>query len=189
MNRIESPSWAGKLLLAHPSLRDPNFIRTVVYLVSHSPEEGAMGYVLNRPVSKTVGDLLPSEHGGPLAAMPVRWGGPVGSSQLSFALLHPVSEDESAADSPGVACKPGMSPEELLELAGTTGAMVHAFLGYAGWAPGQLENELKHRSWILHKAEQKYFEPDLDGMWRRIMRTLGPMFRIEAAAPDNPLAN
>lgn len=190
MNRIETPSLAGKLLVAHPALRDPNFSRTVVFMIAHSPDEGAMGFVLNRPSGSKVRDFLSGPEAGFLADLDVRWGGPVGGNQLSFALLQTVEEQEGGrAEVAPVSLKPGMAVEDLAEAAESQGLTVHAFLGYSGWSAGQLEAEIRRRSWIVKKPEQKLFSGGLDALWQNVMRTLGPMFRIEALAPENPWAN
>lgn len=72
----ENSPLAGHLLLAIPSLRDPNFSRSVVFMAAHSAEEGAFGYVLNRPLGQRVADLLPDQELGALGQIPVFVGGP-----------------------------------------------------------------------------------------------------------------
>jgi len=69
----------GSLLVAHPSLRDPNFRRTIVFVSQHSPEEGAMGFVLNRPIDTEVNEL---------ADVPVHYGGPVEAGQMLLTSLQ-----------------------------------------------------------------------------------------------------
>ncbi len=190
MDRISQPSLTGKLLISHPALRDPNFFRTVVYLVAHSPSEGAMGFVLNRPAGKRVGDFLRSAEAAFLTDMQVRWGGPVGINQLSFVVLEPSEEEEEDGSKvPQVTCKPGMSIEDLNEVMSKKDLSVYAFLGYSGWGAGQIEAEIQSRSWIVKKAEQPLFKGGLDELWKNVMCTLGPVFRIEALAPENPWVN
>src|SRR3954469_11144112 len=77
-------SLAGSLLLAHPSLRDPNFRRTVILMSVHNPE-GAMGVVLNRPTSRRLGEINDEFSVGPLASVPVFEGGPVETEQVILA--------------------------------------------------------------------------------------------------------
>ena len=83
----EPPNLAGSLLIAHPSLLDPNFRRSVVYITAHTAEEGTHGIIINRPTENTVADLLPAGEIGELANLPVFVGGPVGQDQLTFAAV------------------------------------------------------------------------------------------------------
>src|SRR6476646_7863877 len=89
MNIPDMPpvSLSGSLLLASPALRDPNFFHTVLLLAAHNTDDGAFGYILNRPLDKRVSDLLENRELGALAEVPVFLGGPVGTNKLSFASL------------------------------------------------------------------------------------------------------
>lgn len=78
----------GKLILADPSLRDGNFARSVLFLTEHSPVLGAQGYIVNRPLGKTVGDVLPSADFPGIESVPIFIGGPVDQEQLTFAALE-----------------------------------------------------------------------------------------------------
>ena len=84
----EQVSLAGRLILADPSLREPTFHRSVLLLTNHSAEEGAHGYILNRPLGKSVGELLPEEEFSSLSKVPVFIGGPVNAEQLTFSSIH-----------------------------------------------------------------------------------------------------
>src|SRR5438105_14151522 len=78
----------GSLLVAHPSLLDPNFRRTVLFISAHDPQDGALGVILNRPLDKQVSDLVTDEAPAALSEVPVYLGGPVGRDQLMFAVLE-----------------------------------------------------------------------------------------------------
>src|SRR5437762_10636481 len=85
----EAPqSLAGSLLVAHPSLLDPNFRRAVLFISAHDPNDGALGVILNRPLDKQVGELVTDEAPAALSEVPVFLGGPVGRNQLMFAILE-----------------------------------------------------------------------------------------------------
>ncbi|MEI7958725.1 MAG: YqgE/AlgH family protein, partial [Verrucomicrobiota bacterium] len=101
----------GALLIAHPNLLDPNFRRTVLFIVSHDGEEGALGVVLNRALGKTVADLLPTPGLGPLGHIPVFLGGPVNTDRMSFATFHWARESQK------VECRINVDLEEAKELA------------------------------------------------------------------------
>jgi putative transcriptional regulator len=174
-------SFAGSLLVAHPNMLDPNFRRTVLFISEHDPNQGALGVILNRPLDRPVADLVSETPPAGLADVPVFLGGPVAKNQLMFAafesqkgeglkLSHNVSEHVSAAP----------SGKEL----------ICAFVGYAGWGAGQLENEVKQKAWLLKKANPSLLKLDrLPNLWFDIMRSLGPWYKMLAAAPDDPSLN
>jgi putative transcriptional regulator len=176
-------NFAGSLLVAHPHMLDPNFRRTVLFISAHDPGDGAVGVIINRPLDKHVADLVNEEAPAGLAAVPVFSGGPVGKNQLMFAafeweqgdalkLNHNVDLDEASErveQDPGSLC---------------------AFVGYAGWGAGQLEAEMKEKAWLLQKPSRSTLTPDrLPNLWFDIMRTLGPWYKLLAAAPDDPSLN
>ena len=131
----EKDSIAGSLLLAHPSLRDPNFRRAVVLMSVHNAE-GAMGVVLNRPLGKRLGQLNGEFALGALAGVPLFSGGPVQTEQLLLVAW------QNQAD--GFRLHFGIEPDRAGQLATEEGTELRAFLGYSGWSGGQLEKELKH---------------------------------------------
>lgn len=178
------PGLSNSLLIAHPSLLDPNFRRSVVFITTHSPEEGAHGIIINRPTENTVADLLPAGEMGELADLPVYIGGPVGHDQLTFAVFR----RQGAGDI--IECKAHLEIDEARELVGKKLASVRAFIGYAGWSKGQLENEIAQKSWIVRPPERDVLDVKKSKeLWPSIMRGLGPWFRLLAAAPDDPSRN
>ena len=177
-----SRSLAGSLLVAHPSMLDPNFRRTVLFISEHDPNEGALGVIINRPLDRQVADLVTDTPPPGLAGVPVFLGGPVGKNQLMFAafewkkghgfkLSHNVvlGHGSTAAGEKNVIC---------------------AFVGYAGWGAGQLESEVKQKAWLLQKANPSLLKFDrLPNLWFDIMASLGPWYKMLAAAPDDPSLN
>jgi putative transcriptional regulator len=162
----------GAVLLAAPLLRDPHFARSVLYLASHSRKEGAFGYILNRPLDKVVGDLLTGQSLGRLAEVPVFLGGPVATDKLSFASLEWNEKHHS------MNCKTHLSMEDAqfeIEL----GNDVRGFVGYSGWSSGQLERELKGRSWIVATPEKRILG-DADPMllWTNLLNCWQARLRI-----------
>src|SRR5437588_8220017 len=83
-----SRSFAGSLLVAHPSMLHPNFRRTVLFISEHDPNEGALGMIINRPLDRQVADLVTDTPPPGLAGVPVFLGGPVGKNQLMFAAFE-----------------------------------------------------------------------------------------------------
>lgn len=173
----------GSMLVAHPSLLDPNFRRTVLFISAHEPDDGALGVILNRPLDKQVGDLVTDEAPAALADVPVYLGGPVGSNQLMFAVLE-------WEDGNGIKLNHDVGLDEANELLGHDPNSIRAFVGYAGWGVGQLEEELKQNAWLVHKPTPATLKPDgLSKLWFNIMGGLGPWYKLLAAAPDDPSLN
>jgi putative transcriptional regulator len=179
----KSQNFAGQLLVAHPSMLDPNFRRSVLLITSHDAEEGAMGVILNRPLDKQVSELVTDLTPETLADVPVFIGGPVATNQLMFAAF-----DWEGRNSLNL--KQNVDLDEADELAAKDESAVRAFVGYAGWTAGQLENELRQNAWVLRKPDRAALKPErLPRLWFEIMRSLGPWFKMLAAAPDDPSLN
>jgi len=172
------PSLRGSLLLAAPTLRDPHFARSVLYLAAHSGKEGAFGYILNRPLEKTVADLLPGNEMRKLARVRVYLGGPVSTDKLSFASLKWSNQRNT------LNCKTHLAVEDAqheLDL----GHDVRAFVGYSGWSEGQLEKELKLRSWIVTPPPAAIITAeDPTALWSDILIDMGPRYELIAKMPE-----
>jgi putative transcriptional regulator len=177
-----SRSLAGSLLVAHPNMLDPNFRRTVLFISEHDPNEGALGVIINRPLDRQVADLVTDTPPPGLGDVPVFLGGPVGKNQLMFAAFEWKKGDGFK-----------LSHNAVLEHAGTAAVdknLICAFVGYAGWGAGQLETEVKQKAWLLQKANPSLLKLDrLPNLWFDIMRSLGPWYKMLAAAPDDPSLN
>jgi putative transcriptional regulator len=175
----------GQLLIAGPSLWDPNFRRTVV-LIGHHDDEGAVGVVLNHRLEATVEEAAP-----PLSALvppgeTLFRGGPV---QPEAAVVLADFEDPERA---GVLALEtiGFLPEETdtASLGGLRRARV--FAGYAGWSAGQLEAEFAEDSWHATPAfPRDVFTDDPEGLWASAVGRLGPGFRLLATMPLDPTQN
>lgn len=176
--------YTGQLLISHPSLRDPNFHRTVLYLVLHEAEEGTLGLVLNRPLGRPLSELMPQTDLGPLAECPVFVGGPVASNQLTFVEM---SWDEEK-QMPTV--QGNLSMDDARELYLLKGDVVRAFVGHAGWTGGQLESELESNAWLLRPPEADAFDVEHgEELWRMLIRGCGAWFELAADEPDDPTLN
>ncbi|MGH8093831.1 MAG: YqgE/AlgH family protein [Chthoniobacterales bacterium] len=176
-------NFAGQLLVAHPSMLDPNFRRSVLFISSHSESDGAAGLIINRPLDKRVSELAAFPTPEALADVPVFLGGPVGTNQLMFA-----SFDWEGCDS--LRLNQNVALDQAHHLAEQDQSSIRAFVGYAGWTAGQLENELCQNAWVLRKPDRAELSPErLPRLWFEIMRSLGPWFKMLAAAPDDPSLN
>jgi putative transcriptional regulator len=183
-------SLTGRLLVASPELLDPNFFRTVVFLLAHG-EEGALGVVLNRPSEASVDDLLPAW--GPVVSPPrlVFLGGPVGLDTVIGVARS--SQPESSALRPFDALLGGLTtvdlhqdPAEIDE--DIDGARL--FAGSAGWGPGQLEGELGESAWFVVDAEAgDLLTDDPDELWSRVLRRQRGRLAWFANAAGDPTMN
>lgn len=180
----------GRLLVASPDLLDPNFDRTVVFLLAHG-EEGALGVVLNRPSEAAVDELLPAW--APVVSPPalVFLGGPVsldtvigvaGSTQAATSALRPFDALLSGLTTVDL----HQDPSELE--ADIDGARL--FAGSAGWGPGQLEAEMAEGAWFVVDAEaEDLLTPEPDELWRRVLRRQRGRLSWFANAAGDPAMN
>jgi putative transcriptional regulator len=174
---------AGRLLVASPRLVDPNFARSIVALLNHD-EQGAMGLVVNRPSDVSVVDHLP-EWMARLASPPVVFsGGPVEPS-AAIGLRQSYEEGPQATPISGVAMV-NLSDDN----ADDTSGEVRVFAGYAGWGPGQLEDEIEEESWIVVPAfAGDVFSPAPEGLWARVLGRQGGQIALLASMPIDPQLN
>jgi putative transcriptional regulator len=181
----------GSLLVAAPSLLDPNFMHAVVFVCAHD-EDGTLGLVLNRPTRLTVEDLksdvtLLIDRDDPL------WqGGPVGTEELH--VLHRTGAEVAGA----LSVKDGVfldgDPEILARALQRRDAaeppLVRFLLGYAGWGAAQLAAEVAEGSWIVCPGSSRdVFDPRPDTLWRRVLKAQGGKIAGLADLPPDPSWN
>lgn len=181
----------GSLLVAAPTLVDPNFFRSVVFMLAHDDEDGSLGVVLNRPSPVPVAEIVPGWS--PLAAAPsvLFIGGPV---QPGAAICI------GRCEVPGAAQAVGFAP--LLDDLGTVDlhedpldvpvrlAEVRVFTGYAGWGPGQLADEIGSGSWHVLEADHgDVLSSDPTGLWSRVLRRQGGWLSVLARYPVDLASN
>jgi putative transcriptional regulator len=141
--------YSGKTLIAHPLLNDSFFTRSVIYITQHT-EEGSLGFVTNFKTQFLLRDVKPQMTKG---NWPIYEGGPVATNQLFY--LHRLGEKIS--DSIHVADDVFFGGEfneimYLIEHNEVTKSQLRFFAGYCGWAPEQLENEVKSKSWYVEDS-------------------------------------
>jgi putative transcriptional regulator len=178
-------SLRGHLLIAGPTLLDPNFWRTVVLVGEHS-EEGALGVVLNRSSETPVEEALPELTllAEDLGAVHV--GGPVQPSAVVVLadFVDPDAAETIVVDSVGF-LPSEVEPDALGEL-----RRARVYAGYAGWGPGQLDGELEEGSWIVEPAlPDDVFTNDPEALWSDVLRRKGGPFAVLAAMPPDPSLN
>jgi putative transcriptional regulator len=179
-------SLTGQLLLASPTLRDPNFMRTVVLVSVHS-EEGAMGVVLNRPSDVTVSEAVPQLEDAVAEEEPVYVGGPVQPSSIVFLaeFLDPSPAGLLVLGRIGFPA-PDAGIEELTEAT----ARRRVFAGYAGWGEGQLDAEVEEGDWIAHTAlPEDVFTELPEELWATVLTRKGGSYALIARMPPDPSVN
>lgn len=176
---------AGTLLLSEPTLADPNFARTVVYLTAHD-DEGSVGFVLNRPLEIGMADLGEGFKG---MNFPLFEGGPVELDTLHY--VHRLG--------PGIPGVTELADEvfwggdfEIIKkgLPDCRKEDIRFFLGYSGWAPGQLEAEMEEHAWLVAPAlSEDIFLTDPDKLWEKCIRGMGGEIAKLAGYPMDPRWN
>ncbi|GHA09857.1 UPF0301 protein [Streptomyces spiroverticillatus] len=192
----EVSSLTGRLLVATPALADPNFDRAVVLLIDHD-DKGSLGVVLNRPTAVGVDQIL------------APWAELAGAPGVVFR-GGPVSQDSAL----GVAVVPGADPvgrrvgvgpmgwrrvhgaiglvdlDAPPELLAAALGSLRIFAGYAGWGPGQLEDELNEGAWYVVESEPgDVSSPRPEGLWREVLRRQRSGLAMIATYPDDPSLN
>ena len=180
-------SLKGQFILDNGKLRGSFFHRTVILICQHD-NEGAFGLILNRSTTSKIGDALVANIPDTLKAEPLYLGGPVQPQALSF--LHNETYLPEANVMPNLNL--GHSLDSLLDIAESYSATqrVKIFAGYAGWSPGQLDDEMKRDTWMTHPASlELIFHPKPGELWHLILREKGWKYKLISEAPEDPSWN
>ena len=173
----------GQLLLDSGQLSGSFFQRTVVLICQHNAE-GAFGLVLNRSAKSKMGEVVVADLPDTLKELPLYLGGPVQPTALSF--LHTDSFIPDATVMPNLSL--GHSLDELVDLGESFSATrkVKMFAGYAGWSPGQLEDEMKREAWLAHPASlELVFDYDPALLWKQILGRMGWKYKLLSEMPED----
>ncbi len=177
----------GILLIADPFLKDPNFLRTVVFLCEHR-EEGSFGFVLNRQFENTLDELIPELEG---HKIPVFYGGPVQVDTLHF--LHQLPEEIPGGQEVIKGVYWGGDFEAvvtLLKKKELDAARIRFYIGYSGWGEGQLKDEMNEKTWLTVKATRKLvFHKDYSEIWKESLKHLGGDYEMMVNFPIDPQLN
>lgn len=179
-------SLRGQLLIAAPSLIDPNFLRTVVLIAEHD-ESGAMGVVLNRTAEIAVNEAAPVLGDLVEPGELVHQGGPVRPTAVVILARFHDSENAVVPVFGDIGFVAGDADFEAL---GPELQRARVFAGLAGWGPGQLESELEREDWILEPAlPEDVFTDEPDALWGAVLERKGGSFALLARMPLDPSLN
>ncbi len=176
----------GKILIADPFLRDPNFIRSVVFICDHK-DEGSFGLLLNKQHEQVLGELISDLEG---CAIPVYLGGPVQIDTVHFLHRRPELISGGYEVTDGIFW--GGDFEEVVKLIKTTRLSpkdIRFFIGYSGWGEGQLEEEMKQKSWITSEATSKLIFGNANNTWKEALKELGGEYVQMVNYPIDPQLN
>ncbi len=193
--RVLEPA-AGRLLVATPLLTDPQFGRTVVYLLEHDGG-GTVGVVLNRPSHTPVGQVLPDWHDAVSGPAVVFGGGPVQpDGALCLGQLEPdgTSDVDGAAEPRGRSeVVDGVSTVDLdgdVTVIAPLARSLRVFAGHAGWSPGQLDDELAQGAWwVLPGGPADLFSEQPRSLWSRVLRRQPPPLSLLSTYPPDASVN
>ncbi len=182
-----SKSLRGQLLLDGGGLAGSFFNHTVVLVCQHDAT-GAFGHVLNRTAENTVGDVIEADLPDSIKGEPLYLGGPVQPSALSYLYAPEGCENGDVMEQ----LQLRHSLDELVELGDkfVPSQRLKVFAGYAGWAPGQLDDEMKRKSWLTYPADfNLIFSADAKKLWKQIVSGLGWQYKLLADGPDDLSSN
>jgi putative transcriptional regulator len=182
----QATSLSGSILLSHPSLKDPNFSRSIVFLSNHSQDDGTLGVILNRPLGKKLFQLDEQFNHFSLGQAEVYDGGPVEREKLIIAAWDWKDSSDSFRLHFGIDITKAESLRE-----NNHNIHMACFLGHSGWSPGQLEDELKLDSWLVTTLNLNLFEQmnAKTECWKAAVSGMSDEMRLLADAPEKPWRN
>jgi putative transcriptional regulator len=185
-NKIEPRK--GDLLISEPFLNDPNFVRTVILLCEHN-DEGTLGFVLNKPAQIALNELI-EEVGSRDDKIFI--GGPVQQNTLQF--MHRLDSLIEGGIEVTKGLYWGGNFDQMMTL--LDGELIKKedikfFVGYSGWAPGQLKDELELNSWIIYRnvGVNQIFDTNVDSLWKEVLSNMGGKYKIISNFPVDPRLN
>jgi putative transcriptional regulator len=178
----------GSLLIAAPTMADPNFARTIVLLLDSS-ESGALGVVLNRPTELEVADVLLPWADLVVGPGVLFQGGPV-ETDAALAVARVSAEDEPVGWRRVFGSTGLVDLDAPVEILSDAVSALRIFAGYAGWGAGQLEAEIEEGAWYVVPAEpQDPFLDDPERLWSQVLRRQGGQLAMLATMPSEPGLN
>ena len=177
----------GRVLISEPFLNDIYFKRSIVFITEHN-EQGTVGFVLNKPVNIPVNEVLEDF---PEIESELSLGGPVGTNTVHY--IHTLGElvPNSVRVYKNIYWGGDFETVKNLVQSGQVAKnQIRFFVGYAGWKPKQLENEISENSWLIAELDPSIImEKVHDDIWKQTLREMGKKYKLWANFPENPGMN
>ena len=172
----------GKVLISQPLMMDGCFRRSVVLLTEYS-ENGAVGFVLNKPLFITIDDFLEDF---PAGESQLSIGGPVAANTMHF--LHTFRHIPDAIEIVNGIYWGGNIEKicQLLSMSVMKADDIRFFLGYSGWSKGQLDDELKKNSWLVGDIRPSQIIHPSQDLWQKSVKSIGEPYQLWTTFPENP---
>lgn len=191
--RISIPTGkpqCGDLLVAEPFLREEYFNHAVIALIDYEESKSVMGLVLNKPTGYTLGQAIEGIDDD--VDIPIYCGGPLSCDRLFY--LHSLPRQISGSRRIGPGLYIGGDFEQIksyVNMGLETEGLIRFFVGYSGWDPNQLEDEIKRHVWAVapKPLNKEIFREDSDSFWYRTVRSMGDAYRNWLYHPVNPQYN
>lgn len=175
----------GRMLIATRQVGGPFFTQSVVLLLDHDERAGAVGLILNRRSTHALEEIVPNLGDAKLAKSPIHLGGPVSPETIQVAWRTddtPVGARRVLGD---VHTSARAKVLETLVAENPPADSIRAYVGYAGWSPGQLESEIARGDWIVMRGDPKFvFHAEPEKLWPRLFAAHGG---LQASAEPEPL--
>jgi len=165
-------------------MQDPNFKRAVVIVCDYSKEDGTVGFILNKPINMQINDLIPDF---PEFEATVNYGGPVATDTIHYIHTKGDIVDECIQIGNGIFWGGSFEKLKFLISSGLVNPIdIKFFVGYSGWSPGQLEDEMEIGSWVLQEPDANYvFNSKHGELWSQTLINKGNTFSVISQMPDS----
>jgi len=177
----------GRILIAEPYLNDIYFKRSIVFLTEHN-DEGSIGFVLNKPVNLQIEEII---NDFPSFDCNISIGGPVSTNTVHY--LHTLGEllPNSVHVCDNIYW--GGNFDDMKSLVHDKSILknqIRFFLGYSGWMPKQLDEELSQNSWLVSNIRPELvMNHDMNEIWKEVLNSLGTKYKMWINSPENPSLN
>lgn len=181
------PPAKGRILISEPFLQDNYFKRSIVLLTEHS-NTGTVGFVLNKPLNIYINEIMSDF---PECDIMVSLGGPVNTNTIHY--IHTLGDivPDSIKVKDNIYWGGDFNViKKLIKSKNLNKDNIRFFLGYSGWYPGQLENELAENAWVVAEiSSEEIMQPMNQNKWKSTLKKLGKKYRMWAEFPENPELN
>jgi putative transcriptional regulator len=178
----------GMVLISEPFLQDNYFKRSVVLITEHSQGEGTVGFVLNKPVDIAIDEIIEDF---PKTTASLSLGGPVNTNTLHY--IHTMGDIIPNSNKViGNVFWGGDFDvvERLIQSGNITNSQIKFFLGYSGWSPNQLEEELNQSAWLVSElSPEQIMAPMNRNYWKRHLKGKGKKYEMWSNFPEDPEMN